>query len=134
VLPTNISATFGYNNDIRQGAVNGTLYGTMNGMCVVSAEISPADGIEETLFSCTETLIFASGPYQGSSVTIAGEYTCIYLFFFVIQLITSDSEHVDSDSPLRFDCLKRLYQGSPVPMAGVLLFLMLPCFSYLVSD
>jgi hypothetical protein len=73
-LPSNISETFGYNNDIRQGSANGTLYGTMNGMCVVSAAASPADGIEETLFSCVETLIFSSGPYQGSSLTIAGFY------------------------------------------------------------
>lgn len=34
---------------------------------------------------------------------------------------------------LRFDCLERLYQGSPFPMAGVLLFPHIFCFSSMIS-
>lgn len=70
-LPSKLGEIFSYNNDIRVGGKAGATVGVMNGICGVSEEIT--DGVDETQFECTETLVFTAGEYAGSSLTIAGK-------------------------------------------------------------
>eukprot|EP00243_Klebsormidium_subtile_P001702 TRINITY_DN13153_c0_g1_i2.p1 TRINITY_DN13153_c0_g1~~TRINITY_DN13153_c0_g1_i2.p1 ORF type:complete len:168 (-),score=12.56 TRINITY_DN13153_c0_g1_i2:401-904(-) len=67
-LPSKLGGVFSFNNDIRIGDKSGATVGFTNGNCLVSAEVST--GIANTLYTCYETVLFTSGPYQGSSLTI----------------------------------------------------------------
>eukprot|EP00243_Klebsormidium_subtile_P001701 TRINITY_DN13153_c0_g1_i1.p1 TRINITY_DN13153_c0_g1~~TRINITY_DN13153_c0_g1_i1.p1 ORF type:complete len:227 (-),score=12.63 TRINITY_DN13153_c0_g1_i1:401-1081(-) len=71
-LPSKLGGVFSFNNDIRIGDKSGATVGFTNGNCLVSAEVST--GIANTLYTCYETVLFTSGPYQGSSLTIVGFY------------------------------------------------------------
>ncbi|GAQ92337.1 hypothetical protein KFL_009830030 [Klebsormidium nitens] len=71
-FPSKLGEPFSFNNDMRLGDKSGATVGFTNGNCLVSAEVSP--GIENTLYTCYETVVFTGGPYQGSSLTIVGFY------------------------------------------------------------
>jgi len=70
--PTQLGQIFAYNNDLREGDTQGATIGFVNGNCVVSEEIS--NGVSNTGFECSETLVFRNGTYAGSSITVVGYY------------------------------------------------------------